>query len=444
MSKLAEILETIHGYGDRSRLVQEGTSDNDLLVGQNQGNDFLLGRDGNDTLVASEGKGVNGGASNENLQPDPGTDLNQVPGGQVGVTPAPGTNPVADPGATVAANTAVTPPPNPIIGTPNNDNLQGTEGNDILADFGGDDVIKGGNGDDLVFSGEGNDALTGAAGTDTLFGGEGGDRFVWNNGDGSDAIDGGVGHDVSEINGATDGDTLTLTQDDQGQAILDRSNLKPFNVKSDGVEGVEVNGLVGDDSFTVSDLSNANVSSVQFTGGEGNDALQGIQSTAQLYASGDVGNDILQGGLADDMLQGGEGDDILSGFLGNDLLEGGAGLDQFVFGSGASFAQANPGIDTIKDFNAQEDKIALSKTTFASLQSGEGEGFSQGSEFAVVGSEAEVANNDALIVAVRGSTGTSLFYNANGAETGLGVGAQFATLEGLTGDLSANNFALQA
>lgn len=444
MSKLVEILENNQGHGDRSRLMQKGTSDDDLLVGQNQGNDFLFGRGGNDTLVASEGKGVNKGVPNENLQPDPGTNLIQVPDEQVGVTPAPGTNSVAAPGATVAANPAVATPFNPIIGMPNSDNLQGTDGNDIMADFEGNDVINGGKGDDLLFSGEGDDALTGAAGTDTLFGGEGGDRFVWNNGDGNDAIYGGVGHDVSEINGAIDGDTLTLTQDDQGQAVLDRSNLKPFNVKSDGVEGVEVNGLVGDDSFTVLDLSNANVSSVRFTGGEGNDALQGIQSTAQLHASGDVGNDILQGGLVDDTLEGSEGDDILSGFLGNDLLEGGAGLDQFVFGSGASFGQANPGMDTIKDFNAGEDKIALSKTTFASLQSGEGEGFSRGSEFAIVGSEAEVANSDALIVAVRGSTGTSLFYNANGAEAGLGVGAQFATLEGVTGDLSATNFALQA
>ncbi|MDX2214891.1 MAG: calcium-binding protein [Oculatellaceae cyanobacterium bins.114] len=444
MSKLAAILETTNGYDDRSHLVQEGTSDDDLLVGQNQGNDFLFGRGGNDTLVASEDKGVNGGVPDENLQSDPGTNLNQVLGEQVGVTLAPGTNSVAAPGATVANNPAVATSFNFIIGTPNSDNLEGTDGNDIMADFGGNDVINGGKGDDLVFSGAGNDSLTGASGTDTLFGGEGSDRFVWNNGDGNDAIDGGVGHDISEINGATDGDTLTLTQDDQGQAILERSNLKPFTVKSDGVEGVEVNGLASDDSFTVSDLSNTNISSVRFRGGEGNDALQGNQSTAQLDASGDVGNDALQGGLVDDTLQGGEGDDILSGFLGNDLLEGGAGLDQFVFGSSASFGQANPGIDTIKDFNAQEDKIALSKTTFASLQSGEGDGFSQSSEFAIVGSEADVANSDALIVAVRGSTSTSLFYNTNGSEVGLGVGAQFSTLEGVAGDLSANNFVLQA
>jgi len=444
MSKLAEILENNQGYGDRSRLVQEGTSDNDFLVGQNQGNDFLLGRDGNDTLVASEGKGVNGGVPDENLQSDPGTNLNQVPDEQVGVTSGSGTHSIGAPGASVAANPAVFTPFNLIIGTPNPDTLGGTDGNDIMADFGGNDVINGDKGDDLVFSGAGDDSLTGAAGTDTLFGGEGRDRFVWNNGDGSDAIDGGVGHDISEINGATDGDTLTLTQDDQGQAILERLNLKPFTVKSDGVEGVEVNGLASDDSFTVSDLSNTNISSVRFTGGEGNDALQGNHSTAQLYASGDGGDDVLQGGLVDDTLQGGEGDDILSGFLGNDLLEGGAGLDQFVFGSGASFGQANPGMDTIQDFDVQADRIALSKTTFASLQSGEGEGFSQGSEFAIVGSEADVANSDALIVAVRGSTGTNLFYNANGAEVGLGVGAQFATLDGLTGDLSTTNFALQA
>ena len=73
-----------------------------------------------------------------------------------------------------------------------------------------------------------------------------------------------------------------------------------------------------------------------------------------------------------------------------------------------------------------------------------GEGFSTGSEFAYANSAAEVNESDALIVAVRGSSGTDLFYNANGAAAGLGGGGQFAALEQFNGDLSAQNFTVQA
>lgn len=98
------------------------------------------------------------------------------------------------------------------------------------------------------------------------------------------------------------------------------------------------------------------------------------------------------------------------------------------------------GIDRIIDFFSDTDKIVLDKTTFSALSSIAGNGFNVDRELAVVGSDAAVASEDAFIV-YSSETG-NLFYNQNGAISGLGSGAQFAILRGLP-DVSASDFILQ-
>nr|WP_275436264.1 VWA domain-containing protein [Vibrio sp. Of14-4] len=68
-----------------------------------------------------------------------------------------------------------------------NDILQGGLGDDILYGQGGDDTLDGGAGDDILLGGQGDDILIGGQGDDILTGGSGQDQFVWR---GSD-IDGG-------------------------------------------------------------------------------------------------------------------------------------------------------------------------------------------------------------------------------------------------------------
>jgi Ca2+-binding RTX toxin-like protein len=104
-------------------------------------------------------------------------------------------------------------------------------------------------------------------------------------------------------------------------------------------------------------------------GGKGNDTLYGDLETIPIYSSnltmndviyggdgddfiyGNAGDDKLYGDAGNDTIYGGDGDDIIWGGSGNDTLWGGAGKDTFVLVGGQ-------GVDTIKDFNINEDKIA--------------------------------------------------------------------------------------
>ncbi|MEM8830893.1 MAG: calcium-binding protein, partial [Cyanobacteria bacterium P01_G01_bin.19] len=165
----------------------------------------------------------------------------------------------------------------------------------------------------------------------------------------------------------------------------------------------------------------------------------GSGTATPITADGGDGDDILIGGAGDDILIGGGGADLLIGGGGNDILIGGNELTSFGFDTGAAFNTADIGTNVIQNFESS-DKVVLDTTVFTALTSEIGGGLSA-SEFAVVDSEEAAAMSDALIV--YGENTGHLYYNPNGAEEGLGNGAQFATLEGAP-ILDANNFVVQA
>ncbi|MFM6400074.1 MAG: hypothetical protein ACKPFF_25640, partial [Planktothrix sp.] len=82
----------------------------------------------------------------------------------------------------------------------------------------------------------------------------------------------------------------------------------------------------------------------------------------------------------------------------------------------------------------------MDKTTFTSISSAAGTGFSVASEFAKVTSDALVATRAADIVYNTATGG--LFYNQNGTAAGLGTGAQFLTLTNKPA-LTATQFLIQ-
>ncbi|HEY9616828.1 MAG TPA: hypothetical protein V6C64_08310, partial [Microcoleaceae cyanobacterium] len=114
-----------------------------------------------------------------------------------------------------------------------------------------------------------------------------------------------------------------------------------------------------------------------------------------------------------------------------------------------SFISSDIGIDQITGFNRWEgDKLVLGKETFTALQSVGGNGFSIASEFEIVGSDADAATSNAIIV--YNSNNGNLFYNANGSAAGfytpildaLVRGGQFATLAGAP-MLAATDFTIE-
>ena len=138
-------------------------------------------------------------------------------------------------------------------------------------------------------------------------------------------------------------------------------------------------------------LGNALLQQLQQQGGNGSDADDVLTGTENddfffagdgddlLFAAG--GNDAVNGGNGDDVLHGGEGNDTVYGKAGDDVLHGDGGDDRLSGGAGSDHLHGDAGrdvfifdvleatsFDTIYDFTAGEDKIALQREVFTGLQ----------------------------------------------------------------------------
>jgi hypothetical protein len=72
------------------------------------------------------------------------------------------------------------------------------------------------------------------------------------------------------------GDTFRLTPGSGGRVTFPRSNLGTLSLDIGTVETQTVNGIGGDDSFTISDLTGvADLTAVNFNGGAGNNTPAG-------------------------------------------------------------------------------------------------------------------------------------------------------------------------
>jgi Ca2+-binding RTX toxin-like protein len=285
---------------------------------------------------------------------------------------------------------------------------------------GGNDELIGSSANDTLYGNKGNDNIEGEKGNDRMIGGAGNDTLGWDDGDGSDRMSGNAGYDTIEVDGSVEkGDDFVLAQDGN-KAIFDRVNLGKFTLTVDSAEKFDVEGLGGDDKFTVKDLSNTDVKLVKFSGGAGNDWLNGKGTDTPIKAYGDAGNDTLKGGEGNDTLVGGAGNDLLVGNGGNDVLIGGNSPDTF------GFSLKSNGVSTIKNFVSGSDQIKIDLAGGLDVN-----------EYAVVDNNAAAAISNALVTY---SVGTGdLFYNQNGSQAGYGDGGQFATLEG-TNTLAYTDF----
>jgi hypothetical protein len=147
--------------------------------------------------------------------------------------------------------------------------LFGGNGNDTLIGSAGNDILDGGNGNDTVIGGKG---------ADTAFLGAGNDTFVWNNGDGSDVVEGQAGFDTLVFNGNVDPTVaeqikISANPNDNGRATLFRTQGN-ITMDLNSVERIELNdALGGTDNITINDLTGTDVKQVAIDLGAGADTI---------------------------------------------------------------------------------------------------------------------------------------------------------------------------
>ena len=347
----------------------DGGEGNDLLIG-GDGADVLRGGNGNDTLIGSRGNDVKLGESGNDLivwNNGDGSDFIEG-GADIDTVQVNGADGAGDDFSIDPNGSRVNFQRNNLglfsldIGTTENLDVNGQGGDDVivgstgLAALGinldldggeGNDLLIGGDGADVLRGGNGNDTLIGSRGNDVKLGESGNDLIVWNNGDGSDFIEGGADIDTVQVNGA-DGAGDDFSIDPNGSRVnFQRNNLGLFALNIGTTENLDVNGQGGDDVIVGSTGLAALGINLDLDGGEGNDLLIGGDGADVLR--GGNGNDTLIGMQGNDIILGEDGNDILIGGLGNDLLVGGTGNDVFGFGG------PNDGLDQIVDFIGLED-----------------------------------------------------------------------------------------
>jgi Ca2+-binding RTX toxin-like protein len=219
-----------------------------------------------------------------------------------------------------------------------------------------------------------NDTLTGDAANNVLFGGGGNDVLA--GGDGLNVLDGGAGINTASYASASSGvsanilegntmggglldDTLTNIQNLIGSAFHDTlTGDAGVNRLEGGAGNDRLIGGAGNDVLvggtgvdtawygmaTGGVTVNLTILSAQNTGGDGIDALSGIEGVV-----GSDWNDVLIGDAGANQLTGGNGDDVLLGGLGNDVLQGGAGSDT------ASYATATQAVTASLTTNLQQN-----------------------------------------------------------------------------------------
>jgi len=332
-----------------------GGNDDDVLTGADS-NDTLNGDAGNDRLVGAKGVDVmNGGAGNDTgvwnngdnsdtINGDAGNDATEVNGNATlgdEFTMEPSSGGVVFRRKNLVEFKLDTATERfEVNGLGGNDSLSSTDGVGALtllsADGGaGSDTLSGTDGPDLILGGEGNDVLSGGGGDDrilgdrggdTMNGGAGDDTLVWNNGDGTDVLNGDAGRDDVEVNGAPAGDDGFTVQPNGARIKFDRTTLVAFSLDIGSSETMHANGLGGNDSISVGEVGSYEVTG---SGGPGNDTLTGAGSSETFL--GGSGNDTITPGGGIDVVSADDGDDQVNiRDRTADLARGGAGNDSVV------------------------------------------------------------------------------------------------------------------
>jgi len=155
---------------------------------------------------------------------------------------------------------------------------------------------------------------------------------------------------ISDLNGDGLKDIVLAYSGTDGASIYSSLNYKIEDTISGEAGNDMLVGFVGDDKIY---------------GGEGNDTIKGGKGNDII--NGDNGSDVIYDEDGNDVVNGGEGNDVIYAGKGADIISGNQGNDIFSFESlSSSTTQA---IDTIVDFNNQEDLIDVSNIGIKSFDS---------------------------------------------------------------------------
>lgn len=224
-----------------------------------------------------------------------------------------------------------------IDGDTGNDYLVGGSGNDYLKGDYGNDLLEGGDGEDHLFGEDGDDTLIGGRGSDELEGGSGINTYIFNKGDGVDAIRSydfyeGKSQYIAETHIILD----VLPDDIWVNASADYVFLTIKNTTDQLYIKDPWNANIGLKTITFADQTVWTITDIlahPLLGTEDDDYLVNMNTyDATIY--GLAGNDHLYGSIGNDYLDGGTGNDYLDGGIGDDYLDGGDGVNTYVFNRG--------------------------------------------------------------------------------------------------------------
>ena len=310
-----------------------------------------------------------------------------------------------------------------------------------------DNTITGNAGKNILDGGAGVDTMIGGAGDDTYVVETVGDLVVENGLSGNDIVYASINYTLtanvealvltgsSFINGG--GNTLNNTiYGNAGNNVLDGGAGADLMIGGGGHDTYVVDNAgdyvmedigAGTDGVmtSISYMLTANVENLTLTGAS---AINGYGNSLNNVMNGNVANNYLDGGAGQDSLVGGAGNDTLVGGLGNDTLDGGAGADFFRFNT----APVAGNTDLIVNFSVADDTIYLDLTIYTA--------FGRLGSIAYGAFSAESVATEADDRIVFNTTTGALFYDADG--NGRGAAVQFATIAGITGFLSAQDFIL--
>lgn len=281
-------------------------NDGHIVVAGLEGNDYIVGALGDDTIYGGDGNDIIEGAQgNDHLYGGDGDDWITDYENDDFIAGGPGNDYVsAGPGVL-----------DTVFGNDGDDELHGGDGIDMVFGDDGDDMLFGEGDTDLLMGGEGNDYVDGGDSVDEVFGGNGNDWLRGgvgddnlNGGSGNDLMEGGLGavaNDGDRLNGdtlpgalpviewngdGTEGDMDIASYEEVPIAVIASLQTSNFNgTSSNLLDTYALNeGIVGsaqDDQLEGADdggLAN-NGPRNQLIGGAGNDRLSGLGDTDWLF-----------------------------------------------------------------------------------------------------------------------------------------------------------------